>query len=103
MLEEIGKLAAENYFDEALSSTALSIEEIGKISVKKGLNEAVLQCQWALETLRVQAEEKFLTNSSVVAEVALDNFKDIGYKDSEEKVEKFQGIEILQKKIQSTL
>ena len=64
LLEEIGKLAAEKYLDEALSSTALSIEEIGKLSLKKGLNEAALQSQWALETLRVQAEEQLLTNSS---------------------------------------
>ncbi|AKB81082.1 hypothetical protein MSBR3_0504 [Methanosarcina barkeri 3] len=103
LLEEIGKLAVENYFDEALSSTALSIEDIGKLSIKKGLNDAVLQCQWTLETLRVQAEEKALSNSSVVAEVALDNFKDIGYTSSEEKTEKFQGIKAIQKKIQSDL
>jgi hypothetical protein len=103
LVEEIGKLAAENYFDEALSSAALSIEEIGKLSVKKGLSDAVLQCQWALETLRIQAEEKLLTNSSIVTELALDYFSDKGYADSEEKVEKFQEIKALQKKIQSTL
>jgi len=103
LLEEIGKLAAESYFDEALSSTALSIEEIGKISIKKGLNDAVLQCQWTLETLRVQAEERLLSNSSIVAEVALDNFASTGYTDSEEKLEKFREIEVLQEKIQSTL
>lgn len=103
LLEEIGKIAAESYLDEALSSTALSIEEVGKLSVKKELNNAVLQCQWTLETLRVQAEEKALDNSSIVAEVALDNFKDLGYMDSEEKVDKFQEIKNLQKKIQSTL
>ena len=103
LLEEIGKLAAESYFDEALSSTALSIEEIGKICKKKGLSDAVLQCQWALETLRIQAEEKLLNNSSVVAEMALDNFTDIGYNESEEKLEKFQEIKALQKKIQSNL
>ncbi|WP_243685367.1 hypothetical protein [Methanosarcina barkeri] len=103
LLGEIGKIAAESYFDEALSSTALSIEEIGKLSVKKKLNDAVLQCQWALETLRVQAEEKVLNNSSIVAEVALDNFKNINYTDSEEKVEKFQVIKNLQKKIQSNM
>ena len=73
LLEEIGKLAAESYFDEALSSTALSIEE------------------------------KLLNNSSVVAEMALDNFTDIGYNESEEKLEKFQEIKALQKKIQSNL
>ncbi|MDY0130193.1 MAG: hypothetical protein RBR63_08435, partial [Methanosarcina vacuolata] len=88
---------------EALSSTAISIEEIGKLSVKKELNDAVLQCQWTLETLRVQAEENALNNSSIVAEVALDNFKDISCTDSEEKMEKFQEIKVLQKKIQSTL
>jgi hypothetical protein len=62
-----------------------------------------LQCQWALETLRFRAEEKFLNNSSIVAELALDNFSDIGYIDSEDKVEKFQEIKALQEKIQSTL
>ncbi|MFI5383279.1 MAG: hypothetical protein ACHQXK_03460, partial [Methanosarcina thermophila] len=70
---------------------------------KKGLSDAVLQCQWALETLRVQAEEKMLNNSSVVAEMALDNFTDIGYNESEEKLEKFQEIKTLQEKIQSKL
>ncbi len=102
LLEEIGKLAAESYFDEALSSTALSIEEIGKLSLKKGLNDAVSQCQWALETLRVQAEERLLNNSSIVAELALDNFTDAGYTDSEE-LEKFREIKALQEKIRSTL
>ncbi|MGA9189499.1 MAG: hypothetical protein WB014_13305, partial [Methanosarcina sp.] len=103
LLEEIGKLAAERYFDKALSSTALSIEEIGKLSLKKGLQEAALQCQWALETLRVQAEENLLNNSSIVTELALDGFKDAGCMDSKENIRKFQEIKALQKKINSTL
>ena len=103
LLEKIGKSAAEKYLDEALSSTALSIEEIGKISLKKKLHDAVLQSQWALEILRVQAEERLMTNSSVVAEMSLDSFKDAGNADLDEKVEKFQEIKNLQKKINSTL
>lgn len=103
LLEEIGQLAAEKYFDEALSSVALSIEEIGKLSLKKGLIGAVLQSQWELETLRVKAEEMLMNNSSIVAEVALDSFKDLGYTDSEEKGGKFQEIKDLQEKIYSSL
>lgn len=103
LLDEIGKRAAESYFDEALSSTALSIEEIGKLSARNGLSDVVLQCQWALETLRVQAEEKLLHNSSIVTELALDSFTDTGYADSEENIEKIQEIKILLEKIQKTL
>jgi len=103
LLEEIGESAAEKYLDEALSSTALSIEEIGKISLKKKLHDAVLQSRWALETLRVQAEERSMTNSSVVAEMSLDSFKDAGNADLDEKVENFQEIRNLQKKIHSTI
>ncbi|HWR24709.1 MAG TPA: hypothetical protein VN278_00615, partial [Methanosarcina sp.] len=87
----------------ALSSVSLSIEEIGKLSLKKGLNEAALQSQWALETLRVQAEEKLLTNSSVVVEMSLDSFKDSDGVASEEIVERFQEIKNLQEKIYSNL
>ncbi len=36
LLEEIGKLAAEKYLDEALSSIALSIEEIWKTIFEEG-------------------------------------------------------------------
>lgn len=103
LLEEIGKFAAEKYLDEALSSAALSIEEIGRLSLKKKLQEAVLQSRWALETLRVQAEERLMANSSIVAEMSLDSFKDVGPADLDEKVEKFQEIRNLHKKIYSTL
>jgi len=103
LLEEIGESAAEKYFDEALSSTALSIEEIGKISLKKKLQQAVSQSQRILETLRVQAEERSMTNSSVVTEMSLDSFIGAGNTDFEEKVEKLQEIKDLQKKIHSTL
>jgi hypothetical protein len=103
LLEEIGKLAAEKSLDEALSSIVLSIEEIGKLSLKKGLNDAVLQTQWALETLRVQAEERLMTNSSVVAEMSLDSFKGIENEASEGIMENFEKIKNLQQKIHSTL
>ncbi len=71
--------------------------------MKKGLHQAVLQSRWALETLRVQAEERLMTNSSIVTEMSLDSFKDIINADSEEEAEKFQEIRNLQKRIQSTL
>jgi hypothetical protein len=102
LLEEIGESAAEKYLDEALSSTALSIEEIGKISLKKKLHDAILQSQWALEALVVQAEERSMDISSVVAEMSLDNFKDLEPDSEEEKPEKFQEIRKLQKNIYST-
>jgi hypothetical protein len=57
----------------------------------------------ALETLLILAEEKFLDNSSIVTELALDNFTNIDEEDSEDKVERFQEIKALQKKIQSTM
>jgi hypothetical protein len=103
LLEETGKSAAEKYLDEALSSIALSIEEIGKISLKKKLHDAVLQSQWALEALRVQAEERSMAVSSVVAEMSLDSFKDLEPEGEEKKSEKIQEIRNLQKKIYSTL
>lgn len=62
-----------------------------------------MQSQGALEILRVQAEERSMTNSSVVAEMSLDSFKDTGNADFEEKVEKLQEIRNLQIKIHSTL
>jgi hypothetical protein len=57
----------------------------------------------ALETLLILAEEKFLDNSSIVTELALDNFTNVDNEDSEDKVERFQEIKALQKKIQSTM
>lgn len=103
LLEEIGKSAAEKYFDEALGSTALSIEEIGKISLKKKLRDALWQSQWALENLRVQAEEREMTNSSVVAEMSLDSFKGSEPANEEEEPGKFQEIWDLLNKTRSTL
>ena len=70
--------------------------------MKKKLHDAVLQSQWALEALRVQAEERSMTNSSVVTEMSLDSFNlEPGIGD--EKPEKLQEIRNLQKKIYSTL
>lgn len=103
LLEEIGESAAEKYLDEALSSTAISIEEIGRISLKKKLRDAVLQSQLALENLWIQAEERLMTNSSVVAEMSLDSFKGAEPASDEEEPEKFQEIRNLQKKVYSTL
>jgi hypothetical protein len=103
LLEEIGKLAAEKYFDEALSSVALSIEDAGKLSLKNKLREPVLQSQWSLEILKVQAEEKALTNSPIVTEMALDSFKFPGVTETGEQTEKLQEIKELQKKVYSSL
>lgn len=107
LLENLGKAAAKIYYDEALSSAGLSIEEIEKLAFKKQFYGVLPQAQWALETLRVQAEGQRLENSEIVAELALEYLKNMHVSDTEENIEenmkKIMDIKALHAKVISDL
>ena len=94
LLQEIGTGAIEKNLKETADISVRSIQNIGKTADRQGLDKALLQAAYSLETIKFNAEDRYLMNASILAEVALLHFERLEIEKLEDKLNKiFQGEE----------
>jgi len=86
LLQEIGTGAIEKNLKETACTSVRSLEDIGKTADKQGLEGALLQAVYSRETIKFNAEDRYLMSASIIAEVALLNFERLEVKELEKKV-----------------
>ena len=92
LLQEIGKGAIEKNLKETASTSARLLGDLGKAADRQGLERALLQAVYSLETIKFDAEDRYLMNASIIAEVALMHFESLDLNKLEEKLNKnFRG------------
>jgi tRNA(Ile)-lysidine synthase TilS/MesJ len=61
-------------------------EDIRKIADKQRLERGLLQAAYSLETIKFNAEDRYLMSASIIAEVALLNFERLEVKETDKKL-----------------
>ena len=88
LLQEIGTGAIEKNLKETADISVRSIHDIGKTADMQGLDKALLQAAYSLETIKLNAEDRYLMSASIIAEVALMHFEKIEVEKLEDKLSK---------------
>ena len=88
LLQEIGTGAIEKNLKETADISVRSIRDIGKTADRQGLNRALLQAAYSLETIKFNAEDRYLMSASIIAEVALLHFERLEIQRLEDKLNK---------------
>lgn len=92
LLQEIGTGAIEKNLKETANTSARFLGDIGKAADRQGLGRALLQAVYSLETIKFDAEDRYLMNASIIAEVALMHFESLDLEKLEENTSKnFRG------------
>jgi hypothetical protein len=92
LLQEIGTGAIEKNLKETADTSARFLGDIGKAADRQGLGRALLQAVYSLETIKFDAEDRYLMNASIIAEVALMHFESLDLEKLEENMSKnFRG------------
>ena len=94
LLQEIGTGAIEKNLKETADISFRSIRDIGKTADRQGLNRALLQAAYSLETIKFNAEDRYLMSASIIAEVALLHFERLEIQRLEDKLNKISEGEI---------
>jgi hypothetical protein len=88
LLQEIGIGAIEKNLKETADTSARLLGDIGKAADRQGLERALLQAVYSLETIKFDAEDRYLMSASIISEVALMHFDSLGLEKLEEKLNK---------------
>lgn len=88
LLQEIGTGAIEKNLKETADSSVRLLGDIGRTADRQGLERVLLQAAYSLETIKFDAQDRYLMSASLIAEVALMDFENLGLEKLEEKLNK---------------
>lgn len=92
ILEDLGNAAAREKNEEYVRGTIRALQSIGTVVSQYGLKSVLVQVAWALETLRLLAQEQGLQAAGQDAKAAVESLNTAGILDEEQNLEKIQEI-----------